>query len=809
MHTLADTWAHMYYSGIPAWFNNQVLKCVPPVDIIPIPDTPYYNSYTYLGHCRCGHNPDYPYLKFDFIPQWQSSSPSGAFITKNNPIDFLLALKQLVEAMSCVKNNREFQKDKYAAIDAANEDVIKRVLAFKADDQTDKWKKEIPNIKFNGKALEVPQDYNPDKWLNDFKNASVKANTNYYKFNLAASYHLKFVKDVLKEDSIFLDNVPQNRVLRTKIKNATDYISTAEYSKSPWPAPYPTLKKQGVQLEIILPNNNKLKSGVNVKIRTSEQGDNFGEKVYLGAWETPALYYYLKDFNIFKQKWTIVQEGLDLGHEIDLEKPVLIKNIHFNTKPYLAPYSYGGKLYLTTSANKTSWNLEQIQIQDQTVGFVMMLDTSGSMYSAIPMVKIDTKAFLDQAKKGDQFGVNQFSNNAAWVYPTNSKIVTITSYPSKEVMDAKTEIEKLFSQNMTNMGAALSLGNEMIKGATTNIKAFVLLSDGGSNEGTDPDTVLGSEPPIYVAGLGRILRKEYFDRMLAKNPNSRYYHTPDAIGMTQIFNEIRGLAPNSLLSTNSLDKIQGSDYKIIKTNVVTDSGEAQISVVWSNNQFKYTNGYTNGYNFNVVLYDPQGRKTAHTPEIVDAGYCIFNLKDAVTGEWSVLIQFALSGKPDAHCTTGVVQFGSTTDMMLTTPNTVKLGEPVSIHVSLTDNGVPMENVNIHARIVRPLISVDNALIKYAEALKSIKVNNESMVDSMGEDIAKLETFRMQNLHKGDIFGVESLFQPLQLSVNGDYEYLFENTNEAGSYTIEVVASGTNRVTGKPVSATQRRSVIIG
>jgi hypothetical protein len=805
MHTLADTWAHMYYAGIPAWFINFVYDGAVPS---PIVATPYYNSLAYLGHLMNWHDPDYPYLTFTSRMQWSKNS-----IKKENPSDFLLALKQMTEAMSCVRENREFKNNVYKTIDATNEKIIKEILSTQLSDQSPVWKKRIPEIKVGGKALEVPSDYNPDKWLNDYKNSSTvdKSETDYYKFNLAASCHLKFVKDALKEDRIFLDNVPSNRIIKTKIqqKDTGKYVGKAIYSTTPWPAPYPTVASEAVELEFILPNDKKLQAGTNIKIRTTERGGDFGDKINLGAWSTPALYYYIKDYDLFRQKWQIEQEGVSAGQPVNCAKPVLIKNVHYSEKPYLTPYSWLGKQYLTTSSSKQYWNLNIVQQQDQTVGFVMMLDTSGSMQSAIPMVKIDAKAFLDEVKKGDQFGVNRFSDNAAWVYPTNAKIVTITSYPSNEVIEAKKEIEKLTSHGMTNIGEAITLGNNMIKDATTNTKAFILLSDGEHNEGVAPDQVLGNEPPIYVAGLGYRLKEEYFDKMLAKNTNSRYYYTPDAIGMMQIFNEIRGLAPNSLLTTNQIDKMQGSDYKIIKTNVVTDSGEAQISVVWSDNQFTYTSGYPYEKNFNAILYDPQGRKTAHTPEIIDGGYCIFNLKDAVTGEWLVLIQFALSGKPDAHCTTGVVQFGSTTKMMLTTPNTVKLGEPVSIRVILTDNGVPMENVNIHARIVRPLISVDNALIKYAEALKSIQVNNESMVDRMGEDIAKLETFRMQNLHREDIFGVESLFQPLQLSVNGDYEYLFENTNEAGSYTIEVVASGTNRVTGKPVSATQRRSVIIG
>lgn len=64
----------------------------------------------------------------------------------------------------------------------------------------------------------------------------------------------------------------------------------------------------------------------------------------------------------------------------------------------------------------------------QTLGFVMMLDVSGSMSSWIEAVKLDACAFVDCSQRGDQLAVNKFNEHASWIYPSgqNPDIVTIT-----------------------------------------------------------------------------------------------------------------------------------------------------------------------------------------------------------------------------------------------------------------------------------------------------------------------------------------------------------------------------------------------
>jgi len=372
MHTLADTWAHMYYSGIPAWFINEVtdIKTLRG-DPVSMPeesteakeieltiDMPFYNSYMYLGHAQSEYRPDNPYTLFSFKPQWSANT-----ITKDNQKDFLLAVLQMAEALSCIKQSKEFKVNEYKDIDTSNKKIIEEILGTKVSGshnyQTEIWKKRIPEIKVNGKNLTVPGNYDADKWLKDMKIGGDIKNTDYYKFNAAAVKHLAFVKRELKLNRIYLDDIPAKRVLNFKIKNSADkFIAPGEKSiiNFKYPIFYPKVSDQNeVTLEFIMPNDNsdKLLCGTIFKIKTTENAA--GNSLYLGAWAYSYLYYYTKDWNIFKQKWTIEQPGKLSGEAVDFSKPVYIKNMHYNDKPYLCLYNNS---YLTTDAGKYEWYLE-------------------------------------------------------------------------------------------------------------------------------------------------------------------------------------------------------------------------------------------------------------------------------------------------------------------------------------------------------------------------------------------------------------------------------------------------------------------
>lgn len=462
--------------------------------------------------------------------------------------------------------------------------------------------------------------------------------------------------------------------------------------------------------------------------------------------------------------------------------------------------------YARFSQNEVETAIEELY-SETTLGYVVMLDTSGSMTGSIGQIKIDTKAFVALSKYKDQFGINKFNNSASWVYPSNNDIVTVDKELNVLSKAAEAIEENITSvSGLTNMGKAIELGNEMIKQANTDLKAFVILSDGEANIGESPDKVLGNEPPIFVAGLGRYLKKENFETLLNKNPESRFYWKPDAIQMMEVFNDIRGLPSDVAVTTNTSTTYNGSNYQIIESVISEEAEEAQFSVVWTDSRCQYTSSEPSEYNINVVLYDPTGKKTDYKPQITGHGYCVFNVYGARPGVWKTLIQYSVPTSLGA--TSAAFEFDTLISLDIEAPSVHKAGVVLPFTAKLLENGKPIENVIVQAKVTAPQISINNALVKYQDELKNIQPDEYYLKTVGNENIARLHALRMEKIENCDILPVTNNYQLLKQNLNGHFEGIFK-PEQAGAYNIEVTAKGINSVTNKPFSRVKLYSVLVG
>ena len=229
MHVLADTWAHCYYIGTPAWYINDAGSTVSEfcdgswhklnfniLTSVGVPyiigDNPASKEYTalgpmptnqgifYLGHGRMGHLPDYPYLHYRYAPQWLSANKGGsAEIEKDNTHEFMMAFNQMVYALKCIKNNKPFKVNTY---DSSYEEEYKRiedVLRLRKVDQSKDWNNLIGYLTGGGII-----EFNKMFWLAIFKEAQDKKKTDYYLFNKAAELHVKCVESFLNSAGLSL-----------------------------------------------------------------------------------------------------------------------------------------------------------------------------------------------------------------------------------------------------------------------------------------------------------------------------------------------------------------------------------------------------------------------------------------------------------------------------------------------------------------------------------------------------------------------------------------------------------------------------
>lgn len=85
--------------------------------------------------------------------------------------------------------------------------------------------------------------------------------------------------------------------------------------------------------------------------------------------------------------------------------------------------------------------------------------------------------------------------------------------------------------------------------------------------------------------------KKYFDKLTAKNPNSKFYNQPNAYQMMLMFNQIVADSNKNELMLNEEDSYQqGADFVIKKFQVSASDNAAQVNVVWSDQKYKYTSG---------------------------------------------------------------------------------------------------------------------------------------------------------------------------------------------------------------------------
>lgn len=242
MHVLADTWAHRYFAGTPSWWVNEaprdvyyapggekmeysILKDFSIKDFnkymadnyfLATPPMPSFRSFSYLGHGRMGAVPDVPFMHYRYKPKWSNED-----VEKNNPEEFLLAFRQLVYAMNCVKERFYYERNVYADIGGELETELRTVFGnedYKASEAAELWKPLIDKF-YPGEAAFL-SDFDKEAWKTEAGNATDKKETHYYRFNYSALKHRRYVTAYLEE----LWNFPAQPAGRRKGIDKTDVV---------------------------------------------------------------------------------------------------------------------------------------------------------------------------------------------------------------------------------------------------------------------------------------------------------------------------------------------------------------------------------------------------------------------------------------------------------------------------------------------------------------------------------------------------------------------------------------------------------
>ena len=416
MHVLADTWAHQYFAGIPAWFMNDVQMedmkiqdLTPPEpkwydDLVPLlQDNPHYNSMAFLGHALAGHQPDYACQSFSMKAQWAKKK-----LKRDNPSLFMSAFKQMLYALQCINStiSGDFDLNTYADLGHdsistdKNAELIDNVLRSGKSDQSREWCNCLLFLSLRDGGINPPEVATLRRCENDWGQGSISPE-DLAAFQEAAKAHLQDVKAILAGHRIFVDDIPPERVVPLRLQLALKMPASddaamgrkilADLLRKVWIEQgrsasvrdrmekralagaerislsgtcltCPTMGEKPVVLEAVLPGDpatpGTLKAGQAVKLRLPPMPQADKEHVYLCAWERSYVFCWARDWHISGQKWVFEQKRCLPDGSIDIAAPLCVKNVLYADQPYLGPHR--DSPWLTFSKNEIFWKVTPV-----------------------------------------------------------------------------------------------------------------------------------------------------------------------------------------------------------------------------------------------------------------------------------------------------------------------------------------------------------------------------------------------------------------------------------------------------------------
>ena len=256
MHVFIDTWAHQDFVGYTSKVINGMVDRGKPYLIEKrggierevetkfegtmdaaggILNVSGEEGAPWLGHGPAGHFPDHSALVFKYMPGWLGNT----YIRRDNPKEYMEAFVNMVEAIRCINNNTKYSPitvfdAKRKGIGNGHLEVVSQLINFSRAPSgscglKDKDVPDAPYIKdswdrymfrFNtrwiSRVAEVfsmsdrdLRDWIPGKseWIQEASDAYRKNNSltpekfmelDYFKFNIAAKFHYRFVEQELK-----------------------------------------------------------------------------------------------------------------------------------------------------------------------------------------------------------------------------------------------------------------------------------------------------------------------------------------------------------------------------------------------------------------------------------------------------------------------------------------------------------------------------------------------------------------------------------------------------------------------------------
>ena len=271
----------------------------------------------------------------------------------------------------------------------------------------------------------------------------------------------------------------------------------------------------------------------------------------------------------------------------------------------------------------------------------LVMDVSGSMGDTwqggvkIDSAKAAANQIINMLSQEEQVagGVTHQVGIASFLSDAYTLLDLTTDYNQ-----ARSVIGSLAPLDSTNIGAGITMGNQILsQAAPGTARILILLSDGLSNVGLSPDQILSGPVQdavqagtcIYTVGFGdaNSLDEDLLRRIAAASGCGQYYYATDVIELEQVYVRIRHQSTGSVLAQFSGQVTQGQTVQAGSFDVPAGQGELAISLLWPGSKMK------------LILRDPNGAvlpPNAPNVHITTFGNLVYALvTDPIPGKWLV------------------------------------------------------------------------------------------------------------------------------------------------------------------------------
>jgi hypothetical protein len=275
------------------------------------------------------------------------------------------------------------------------------------------------------------------------------------------------------------------------------------------------------------------------------------------------------------------------------------------------------------------------------VSVVQCIDRTGSMvaFGYEEGARANARRFIDMMSIRDEVAVVSFADPSPEPAATPPGERAVVEFPLTEIDDAgdyaaaRAAVDGIDFGGWTPIGAGLAKSAAELAGAS-HPKAVVLLSDGFENRDPPTADALAAFPPdvrVYAVALGGLADVPLLQNVAAQT-GGQFYMSPTALGLHEIYNQIRSDVSDDGLVLNEVGgESDGDDAAASPHSAYVEAGAAKltVSVSWGGKIRRPR----------LRLIDPFGREVSDRDWGVETtrgdGYILRRIDRPALGRWTV------------------------------------------------------------------------------------------------------------------------------------------------------------------------------